>query len=268
MLLACLCRFNRSIDGKLDPDGPSLTRELTGGARIEGIFHDVFAPAIGDIDILEQLGADEVQTLIRNVSGLGGSLFIPNSAFVALVTQNIQRLEDPSLQCVQLVYSEVLNIVNMISHNMPAVDKYPALKSTIVEAANQILRDAYEPTNLIASAMVSMERGRVNMAHPDFIGHRDNFGEFTQEVEAEAQDGPPPPPAKTLQRTIVKEGHANKKGGTAIVLWQKRYVHTQLSTHTLSTHTDDTARSWPAIHSTFVSLAVANTRFARAGTSS
>ncbi|GMI25649.1 hypothetical protein TeGR_g6469 [Tetraparma gracilis] len=217
-------RFNRSIDGKLDPDGPSLTRELTGGARIEGIFHDVFAPAIGDIDILEQLGADEVQTLIRNVSGLGGSLFIPNSAFVALVTQNIQRLEDPSLQCVQLVYSEVLNIVNMISHNMPAVDKYPALKSTIVEAANQILREAYEPTNLVASMMVSMERNRVNMAHPDFIGHRDNFGEFTQEVEEDAAQGPPPPPAKTLQRTIVKEGHANKKGGTAIVLWQKRYL--------------------------------------------
>ena len=48
-------RFCRSIDGKLDPDGPSLTRELTGGARIEGIFNDVFAPAIGDIDILEQV---------------------------------------------------------------------------------------------------------------------------------------------------------------------------------------------------------------------
>ncbi|GMI49084.1 hypothetical protein TrCOL_g3742 [Triparma columacea] len=217
-------RFCRSIDGKLDPDGPSLTRELTGGARIEGIFNDVFAPAIGDIDILEQLGADEVQTLIRNVSGLGGSLFIPNAAFIALVTQNIQRLEDPSLQCVQLAYSEVLNIVNMISHNMPAVDKYPALKSTIVEAANQILRENYEPCNKLASTMVAMERNRVNMAHPDFIGHRDNFGEFTQEVEEEAAQGPPPPPAKTIQRTIVKEGHANKKGGNAIVLWQKRYL--------------------------------------------
>ena len=171
-----------------------------------------------------QLGADEVQTLIRNVSGLGGSLFIPNSAFVALVTQNIQRLEDPSLQCVQLAYSEVLNIVSMISHNMPQVDKYPALKSTIVEAANQILRENYEPCNTLTSTMVSMERNRVNMAHPDFIGHRDNFGEFTQQVEEEAAQGPPPPPAKTLQRTIVKEGHANKKGGNAIVLWQKRYL--------------------------------------------
>lgn len=217
-------RFCRSIDGKLDPDGPSLTRELTGGARIEGIFHDVFAPAISDIDILEQLGADEVQTLIRNVSGLGGSLFIPNSAFVALVTQNIQRLEDPSLQCVQLSYSEVLNIVNMISVNMPAVEKYPALKSTIVEAANTILRENYEPCNKLVSLMVAMERNRVNMAHPDFIGHRDNFGEFTQQVEEEAAQGPPPPPAKTLTRTIIKEGHANKKGGNAIVLWQKRYL--------------------------------------------
>jgi len=72
--------------------------------------------------------------------------------------------------------------------------------------------------------MVAMERNRVNMAHPDFIGHRDNFGEFTQEVEEEAASGPPPPPAKTMSRQIVKEGHANKKGGNAIVLWQKRYL--------------------------------------------
>jgi len=63
--------FKRSIEGQLG-ENQDLVSELTGGARIEGIFNDVYAPAVSEIDIVEQLGADEVQTLIRNVSGIGG----------------------------------------------------------------------------------------------------------------------------------------------------------------------------------------------------
>ena len=132
-------QFKNSIDGRLG-ENQDLVTELTGGARIEGIFNDVYAPAISEIDILEQLGANEVQTLIRNVSGLGGSLFIPNAAFIALVESNIGRLLDPSLQCVQLVYSELLSIVSDLSNSIPQIDKFPALKSAIIEATNTILR--------------------------------------------------------------------------------------------------------------------------------
>ena len=140
---------------------------------------------------MEQLGADEVQTLIRNVSGLGGSLFIPNAAFIALVESNIGRLLDPSLQCVQLVYSELLNIVSDLSSSIPAIDKYPALKTSIIEATNTILREQYMPTADHVKTVVSMEEARVNMHHPDFIGHRENFGKFTQEVEEQVSSWKP-----------------------------------------------------------------------------
>ncbi|GMI35661.1 hypothetical protein TeGR_g13031 [Tetraparma gracilis] len=216
-------QFKNSIDGRLG-ENQDLVTELTGGARIEGIFNDVYAPAISEIDILEQLGADEVQTLIRNVSGLGGSLFIPNAAFIALVESNIGRLLDPSLQCVQLVYSELLSIVSDLSNSIPQIDKFPALKSAIIEATNTILRQQYAPTAEHVKTVVAMEEARVNMHHPDFIGHRENFGQFTQEVEEQCAVGPPPPAPRTGNKAIIMESWVSKKGGGAIVLWQKRYL--------------------------------------------
>ena len=223
VILAFSDEFKHSIDGRLGMN-QDLVSELTGGARIEGIFNDVFAPAITEIDILEQLGADEVQTLIRNVSGIGGSLFIPNAAFIALVESNIGRLLDPSLQCVQLVYSELLNIVSDLSKRIPSIEKYPALKTAIIEATNQILREQYAPTAGHVKTIIQMEEARVNMHHPDFIGHRENFGKFTQEVEEQCAVGPPPPPPRTGNKAVVMEGWVSKKGGGAIVLWQKRYI--------------------------------------------
>ncbi|GMH47258.1 hypothetical protein TrLO_g8668 [Triparma laevis f. longispina] len=223
VILSFSDQFKNSIDGRLG-ENQDLVTELTGGARIEGIFNDVYAPAISEIDILEQLGADEVQTLIRNVSGIGGSLFIPNAAFIALVESNIGRLLDPSLQCVQLVYSELLNIVSDLSASIPAIDKYPALKTSIIEATNTILREQYMPTAEHVKTIVAMEEARVNMHHPDFIGHRENFGKFTQEVEEQCAIGPPPPPPRTGNKAVILEGWVSKKGGGSIVLWQKRYL--------------------------------------------
>tara|TARA_B110000971_G_scaffold217571_1_gene254726 strand:+ start:474 stop:1067 length:594 start_codon:yes stop_codon:yes gene_type:complete len=69
-----------------------------------------------------------------------------------------------------------------------------------------------------------MEEARVNMHHPDFIGHRENFGKFTQEVEEQCAVGPPPPAPRTGNRAVVFEGWCSKKGGGSIVLWQKRYI--------------------------------------------
>jgi|TARA_B110000971_G_scaffold217571_1_gene254725 dynamin GTPase/dynamin 1-like protein len=63
------------------------------------------------------------------------------------VESNIGRLLDPSLQCVQLVYSELLSIITDISAKTPAIEKYPALKNSIIEATNSILREQYAPTS-------------------------------------------------------------------------------------------------------------------------
>ena len=223
VILSFSDQFKQSIEGRLG-ENQDLVSELTGGARIEGIFNDVYAPAIQEIDILEQLGADEVQTLIRNVSGIGGSLFIPNAAFIALVESNIGRLLDPSLQCLQLVYSELLSIVSDLAKTIPAIDKYPALKNSIIEATNHILREQYLPTSDHVKTVIAMEEARVNMHHPDFIGHRENFGKFTQEVEEQCAVGPPPPPPRTGNKAVILEGWVSKKGGGSIVLWQKRYL--------------------------------------------
>ena len=86
------------------------------------------------------------------------------------------------------------------------------------------MRPRYAPTAEHVKTVVAMEEARVNMHHPDFIGHRENFGQFTQEVEEQCAVGPPPPAPRTGNKAIIMESWVSKKGGGAIVLWQKRYL--------------------------------------------
>ena len=89
------------------------TDELRGGARIEAVFRDVFAAEVDRVAVLDDLSPGEVQTLVRNVHGLGGGLFTPDQAFVQLVQRNVRRLARPATRCVELVHAELVKLVDV-----------------------------------------------------------------------------------------------------------------------------------------------------------
>jgi dynamin 1-like protein len=79
-------QFEEYIDGKFVKD---TAYELKGGSRLNYIFYDVFTPAIVDIDPFDALTDEDIQTAIRNASGLGPNLFLPEAAFALLSKQQI-----------------------------------------------------------------------------------------------------------------------------------------------------------------------------------
>ncbi len=106
--------FVSSIEGtKVDIS----TKELSGGARIYYIFHDVFGRALASIDATGNLDNQDIRTAIRNSTGPRPSLFVPEMAFDLLVKPQIKLLEAPSLRCVELVYEELVKIC----HNCTSV---------------------------------------------------------------------------------------------------------------------------------------------------
>jgi len=88
--------------------------ELSGGARISFVFHEIFASAIRSMDPFDQIKDVDIRTILYNSSGSSPALFVGTAAFEVLVKQQIKRLEEPSLKCVSMVYDEMVRILNQL----------------------------------------------------------------------------------------------------------------------------------------------------------
>ena len=101
MILEVIARYSKQYEEYIMGTFVKDTAyELKGGSRLNYIFYDVFTPAVNNVDPFDALSDEDIKTAIRNASGLGPNLFVPEGAFVQLSKEQIVRLESPSLQCV------------------------------------------------------------------------------------------------------------------------------------------------------------------------
>lgn len=105
--------FERAIEGS----GSALinTNELSGGAKINRLFHERFPYEIVRMEFDEKELRKEIAFAIRNIHGIRVGLFTPDMAFDAIVKGQISRLKEPSLKCVDLVVQELTNVVRNCS---------------------------------------------------------------------------------------------------------------------------------------------------------
>lgn len=157
----------------LDGNSQELsTTELSGGARISFVFHELYSNGIKAIDPFDQVKDVDIRTILYNSSGSSPALFVGTEAFEVIVKQQIKRFEEPSLKCVSLVYDELVRIVSHILQK-PIFRRYPNMKQQLNETMVAFLRASLLPTNTLVTDLVSMEASYVNTGHPDFLnGHK------------------------------------------------------------------------------------------------
>lgn len=160
------CNEYRSILEGKGADVSSL--ELSGGARISFVFHEIFSNGIKALDPFDQIKDVDIRTILYNSSGSSPSLFVGTAAFEVLVKKQIKRFEEPSLKCVTLVYDELVRILTQIL-SKPQFNRYPVLKENIGQVFISFLRSLLVPTNKLVTDLVSMEEAYINTAHPDLI---------------------------------------------------------------------------------------------------
>ncbi|CDZ97283.1 dynamin gtpase [Phaffia rhodozyma] len=147
--------------------------ELSGGARISFVYHELFNQGVKSIDPFDQVKDGDIRTILYNSSGSTPSLFVGTAAFEVIVKQQIKRLEEPSLKCCQLVYDELIRILGQILTKIQAFKRYPALKDQFNATVIQFFRDSMVPTTKLVTDMVQMQACYVNTTHPDFLnGHK------------------------------------------------------------------------------------------------
>ena len=177
--------------------------ELSGGARISFVFHELYSNGVKAVDPFDQVKDIDIRTILYNSSGSSPALFVGTTAFELIVKQQIKRLEEPSLKCVSLVYDELVRILTgLLTKQM--FRRYPSLKEKFHQVVIAFFKKVMDPTNKLVRDLVAMEACYINTGHPDFLnGHRamaivndrHNNHSSSRPVQVDPKTGKPLPPS-------------------------------------------------------------------------
>ena len=219
IILNLITEFSNEYRTVLDGNNQELSSiELSGGARISFVYHELYANGVKAVDPFDQVKDIDIRTILYNSSGSAPALFVGTTAFELIVKQQIKRLEDPSLKCVSLVYDELVRILTQLL-NKPTFRRYPALKEKFHAVVVAFFKKSMDPTNKLVKDLVSMESTYVNTAHPDFINgsramaivhERHNANKPTQ---VDPKTGKPLPSAAMPPRSASPNLEGDANGG-------------------------------------------------------
>ncbi|KAG0049320.1 vacuolar protein sorting-associated protein 1 [Gryganskiella cystojenkinii] len=161
--------FRTIIDGN-STDLSSF--ELSGGARISFVFHELYSNGVKSLDPFDQVKDVDIRTILYNSSGSSPALFVGTTAFEVIVKQQIKRLEDPSLRCVNMVFDELVRILTQLLSKQ-LFKRFPQLKDRFYQVVINFFRKQLSPTNKLVQDLIAMESCYINTGHPDFLnGHK------------------------------------------------------------------------------------------------
>ncbi|KAK9478938.1 Dynamin central region-domain-containing protein [Lipomyces japonicus] len=196
------CSEYRTI---LDGNSQELSSlELSGGARISFVFHELYSNGVKAVDPFDQVKDVDIRTILYNSSGSSPALFVGTTAFEVIVKQQIKRLDDPSLKCVTLVYDELVRILSQILQK-PIYKRYPVLKERLLSVVINFFKLSLVPTNKLVQDLVNMEASYINTGHPDFLsGHRamaivSERMQASKPVQVDPKTGKPLPPGANIK---------------------------------------------------------------------
>jgi len=145
-----------------------LKAELVGGGRIKYIFDETFGATLQQVSRIEGLDDNTIRIAIANAYGSSTALFIPDKAYYELVRKQIEFLEEPGLQCAELVFTEMVDITESAIPN--EMKRFPVLKDRVLDVARSLLSKCLKPTKDFISDTIKVEKSFINNRHPDFIG--------------------------------------------------------------------------------------------------
>ncbi|KAH9361091.1 hypothetical protein HPB48_002953 [Haemaphysalis longicornis] len=157
--------FERNIEGS--GSAAINTSELSGGARINRLFHERFPFEIVKMEFDEKELRKEIAFAIRNTHGIRVGLFTPDMAFEAIVKKQIAKLKEPSIKCVDLVVAELGNVIRRCAEKM---SRYPRLREETERIITSHVREREQTAKHQISLLVEVELAYMNTNHEDFIG--------------------------------------------------------------------------------------------------
>ncbi|XP_051956998.1 dynamin-1 isoform X2 [Xyrauchen texanus] len=167
-LLQMVQQFSVDFDKRIEGSGDQIdTYELSGGARINRIFHERFPFELVKMEFNEKELRKEISYAIKNIHGIRTGLFTPDMAFETIVKRQISKIKEPCQKCVDMVISELVNTVRQCTKKLA---QYPMLREEMERIVTQHIRDRESRTKDQVLLLIDIELAYMNTNHEDFIG--------------------------------------------------------------------------------------------------
>ncbi|KAM4877004.1 dynamin-1 isoform 4-T4 [Thomomys bottae] len=167
-LLQMVQQFAVDFEKRIEGSGDQIdTYELSGGARINRIFHERFPFELVKMEFDEKELRREISYAIKNIHGIRTGLFTPDLAFEATVKKQVQKLKEPSIKCVDMVVSELTTTIRKCSEKL---QQYPRLREEMERIVTTHIREREGRTKDQVMLLIDIELAYMNTNHEDFIG--------------------------------------------------------------------------------------------------
>ncbi|XP_062413053.1 dynamin 3a isoform X2 [Sardina pilchardus] len=224
-MLQLVQHFGQDFEKKIEGSGDQVdTVELSGGAKINRIFHERFPFDLIEMELDEKELRREITYAIKNIHGVRTGLFTPDLAFEAIVKRQIIKLKGPCIKCVDMVVEELIRTVHQCTLKLAS---FPKLREETERIVSTHIRDQESQSKDQVLLHIDIQLSYINTNHEDFIG-------FTNAQQRTSQ--PSVKPAAGNQ--VIRKGWLTISNISIIKGGAKAYWFI-LSTESLSWFKDD-----------------------------
>ncbi|XP_029906056.1 dynamin 3a [Myripristis murdjan] len=167
-MLQLIQRFSVDFEKLIEGSGDKVdTDELSGGARINRIFHERFPYELVKIKCDERELRREITYAIKNIHGIRTGLFTPDMAFESIVKRQIVKLKGPCVKCVDLVVQELITTVCQCTNKLSS---FPKLREETERLVTTEIREQESKCRDQILLLIDIQLAYINTNHEDFIG--------------------------------------------------------------------------------------------------
>ncbi|KAK9519243.1 hypothetical protein VZT92_021984 [Zoarces viviparus] len=167
-LLQLVKRLAVDFEKRIEGSGSKVdTANLSGGARINRIFHERFPSELVKLESDERTLRREINYAIRNIHGVRTGLFTPDMAFEAIVKKQISMLQEPCVQFVDMVSQELVTTVYQCINELSS---FPKLKDETERIVTTEIQEQESRCRDQVLLLIDTQLAYINAKHEDFVG--------------------------------------------------------------------------------------------------
>ncbi|XP_017544289.1 dynamin 3a isoform X1 [Pygocentrus nattereri] len=200
-LMQLIQHFGLDFEKRIEGSGDQVdTVELSGGAKINRIFHERFPFELVKMEFDEKELRREISYAIKNIHGIRTGLFTPDLAFEAIVKKQIVKLKGPCLKCVDMVVQELITTVRQCTNKLRT---FPMLREETERIVTMYIRERERQAKDQVLLSIEIQLSYINTNHEDFIGFanaQQRNNQTSKKASAGNQGAAPPPPSQIVIR--------------------------------------------------------------------
>lgn len=167
-LLQLIREYADRIDATVNAPINASNLNIDGGARLKFICYQDFVERVQNLPPVA-ISAETMRVAIYNAAGFQGTIFPLDAVVFDFTRKQIQRLENPALQCLQFTYQELRSLCVDCAKNL---ERFPALKAKVMQLTNEALRNYNQECSNRIKEWIEAEKLHINTHHPRIAAMR------------------------------------------------------------------------------------------------